>query len=79
MYIPPLTPARAMRRQKSKVPRCAGSWMRFASSVSRLGNFFAGELGTPVSLSRKKQMDKAVTTNAKIQNVIRQFHIIIDV
>ena len=79
MYIPPLTPAQAMGARNSTVPRCAGSWMRFASSVSRLGNFFAGELGSLVIVSRKKTMDKAVTTNPKIQNVIRQFHIIIDV
>ena len=58
MYIPPLTPAQAMLGQKSTVPRCAGSWMKFASSVSRLGNFLARELGTLVSLSRKNKWIK---------------------
>ena len=54
MYIPPLTPAQAMQGQKSTVPWCAESWMRFAFSVYRLRNFFAGELGTLVSLSLEK-------------------------
>ena len=58
MYIPPLTPAQAMLGQKSTVPRYAGSWMKFASSVSRLGNFWARELGTLVSLSRKNKWIK---------------------
>ena len=49
------------------------SWMRFAFSVYRLRNFFAGELGTLVNLSlEKKQIDKTVTTNVKIQTVSHQ-------
>lgn len=54
MYIPPLTPAQAIRGQKSTVPQCARSWMRFASSVSRLGNFFCGRIrDSRKSLSKK--------------------------
>ena len=73
MYIPPLTPAQAMQGQKSTVPWCAGSWLRFAFSVYRLRNFFAGELGTLVSLLEKKQMDKTLTTNVKIQTVSNHY------
>ena len=50
------------------------SWMRFAFSVYRLRNFFAGELGTLVNLSlEKKQIDKTVTTNVKIQTVSHHY------